>query len=112
MKKIIILIALIANFGFCDTLVKIYNKTTGQVVKTFNNNDCANNSLWIMDGRPNDVDLEIDKILGVMFNKSQKMFMVGCDDAKNSAKMESIMLGLYDKDLFSFSVEYVEQSLR
>lgn len=114
MKKIIILIAILCSFGFCGSIIKIYNKTTGQVVKTFTNTDCDNNSLWILDG---EIDLIPDKMAGVIVNEKHfKQFNVGCDDSKydlrNIKDKKSIILGIYDSSLFAYTVEYIEQSLR
>lgn len=106
MKKVIILIAIFCNFGFCDTIVKIYNRTTGSVVKSYNCKD----------------KIEIDFINDMYYKDIKEMnFEIMTTDRKNipinlvitcGKGISGKTLGYYDYSMFSYSIENIEQSLK
>lgn len=106
MKKFIILIAIFCNFGFCDTIVNIYNRTTGRVVKSYNCKD----------------KIEIDFINDMYYKDIKEMnFEIMTTDRKNipinlvitcGKGINGKTLGYYDYSMFSYSIENIEQSLK
>lgn len=112
MKKIIILIALIANFGFCDVIVKVYNKTTGQTVAMYNNKQCVNKLLI----ETNVIKYEIynEQVKGIaIYNESIWKnnfhdFMISCDKKSENHDVFSS----YNTSMFAYSIERIEMSLK
>ena len=108
MQKLILIILFIAQFSVADSLIKIYNNTTGQVVKTYTNRDCKNNSLFLATNSTNSLeDLKGMKIVGLIMDK--EFIEIGCDEYE---KDEGCLIGIYDKELFSYSVEKVNYSIK
>ena len=106
MKKILILIIIFACMGWCDTIVKIYNKTTGQVVATYNPKMCSNDSLHIrIDTKKYCITSE-NVLLTDSLDKFQEFF-VYCN--KNS---KTNPFGSYNTSLFTYSIEHIEMSLK
>ena len=102
MKKIIIFIAILCGFGFCDTVINIYNRTKGNVVKSYNCKD----------------KIEIDFINDMYYKDIKEMnFEIMTPDSKKIPINLVITcgkktLGYYDYSMFSYSIENIEQSLR
>ena len=102
MKKIIILIAMLCSFGFCDTVINIYNRTTGVLVKNYN---CK-------------AKLEIDFMNDMYYKDIKEMnFEIVASEHKKIPINLVITcgkktLGYYDYSMFSYSIENIEQSLR
>lgn len=102
MKKIIILIAILCNIGLCDTVINIYNRTNGNVVKSYNCKD----------------KIEIDFINDMYYKDIKEMnFEIMTPDSKKIPVNLVITcgkktLGYYDYSMFSYSIENIEQSLR
>lgn len=98
MKKIIILIAILCGFGFCDTVINVYNRTTGKIVKTFGRHNCKNK-------------LEIDFINDMYHKDIKEMnFEIMTPDSKKIPINLVITcgkktLGYYDYSMFSYSIE-------
>lgn len=113
MKKLFLIILLFTQFCLADSIIKIYNKNTGQVVKTYTNNDCKNNSLFIAAITKNVSkssglnDLEGMKIYGLITHK--EFIEIGCNEFE---KDEGCLIGIYDTELFSYSVEKVNYSIK
>lgn len=106
MKKIIILIAILCNFGLCDTVVKIYNKTTGNVVATYNTKMCSNDLLHI---KVNTLVYDITSDTVNLTDTYVKFpeFFVYCDK-----KSTSRPFGSYNTSLFTYTIERIEMSLK
>lgn len=98
MKKIIILIAIIANFGFCDTLVKIYNRTTGEVVNSFHKDQCPKNSLYLYILQNRSDNLAQKEFAGI-YVSNKETIKIACNEKSGK------ILALYDYSMFSYSVE-------
>ena len=108
MKKIIILIALIANFGFCDVIVKVYNKTTGQVVSVHNKRECT--SKLTINTYPYEISIDHTEIISFKNEnyKEPKFFTIGCDANSIGFRFAEV----YDITLFAYSIERIAQSLK
>ena len=104
---------IVTQFCVADSIIKIYNKTSGQVVKTYTNNDCKNNSLFIaaitktLSKSKGLNDLDGMKINGIITHK--EFIEIGCDEYE---KEDGCLLGIYDTELFSYSVEKVNYSIK
>lgn len=109
MNKLILIILFISQFSVADSLIKIYNKTTGQVVKTYTNRECKNNSLFLAISSTNSrlQDLKGMKIVGLLMDR--EFIEIGCNDYE---KDDGCLIGIYDKELFSYSVEKVNYSIK
>jgi hypothetical protein len=110
MKKIIILITLIANFGFCDVIVKVYNKTTGQTVAMYNNKQCSNR--LVVETNVLRYEIRNDEVVEItnasMWKNNFHDFMISCDKKSKNHDIFSS----YNTSMFAYSIERIEMSLK
>jgi len=102
MKKIIVLITILCSLGFCDTIINVYNRTTGKIIKTFGRHNCKNK-------------LEIDFINDMYYKDIKEMnFEIMAKDGKKipinlviscGKGINGKTLGYYDYSMFSYSIE-------
>ena len=110
MKKIIILIAILCSFGFCDKIVKVYNKSTGNVVAVYNAKQCSHSMLI----ETNSITYEIQHDGATYVTNDSKWktnfhdFIISCD--KKSKNHDTF--GSYNNSLFTYSIEKVNMSLK
>lgn len=98
MKKFIIIITILCNMGLCDTIINIYNRTTGKITKSFGTHNCKNK-------------LEVDFLNDMYYKDIKEMnFEIMTKDSKKIPINLVITcgnktLGYYDYSMFSYSIE-------
>lgn len=108
MKKIIILIAIMCCFGWCDLMVKIYNKNTGTLVTTLKANYCPDKMML----ESNAITYFLNKDGSLQLKDSPYRnnfsdFIISCRTGK-----ENKLISLYNASLFTYTIERVEMSLK
>lgn len=102
MKKIIILIAILCGFGFCDTIINVYNRVNGTLVKNYS---CKSKMIidFMDDMYYKDIKEMNFEIMRDHIKKIPVHLVITCGKKT---------LGYYDYSMFSYSIENIEQSLR
>lgn len=108
MKKIIILIAILCSFSWCDLIVKIYNKNTGEIEATHKVKECSDKMMiesnYITYILNNDGSLSLKDS---HFRNNFSDFIIACKNGK-----ENKLISLYNASLFTYTIERIEMSLK
>ena len=108
MKKIIILIAILCSFSWCDLIIKIYDKNTSKLVTTHKVNECPDkmtlesNSITYFLNKDGSLSLKDSQ-----FRNNFSDFIIACRTGK-----ENKLISLYNASLFTYSIERIEMSLK
>jgi hypothetical protein len=108
MKKIIILIAILCTFSWCDLIIKIYNKNTSELVTTHKAKDCPDKMM--LESHSHTYFLNNDGSLSLRdphLRNNFSDFIIACTNGKKNK-----LISLYNASLFTYTIEDIKMTLK